>query len=92
MAWVIRETDRYQRRKLAFLSRHPELLDRYGKAIELLAHNPFHPSLRLHALQGKLAGLHTMSITLAYRVTLELEVREGLIVLVNLGAHDEVYR
>ena len=92
MAWVIRETDRFQRRKLAFLSRHPELLGRYEKAIDLLAHNPFHPSLRLHALQGKLAGLHAMSITLAYRVTLELEVRDGVVVLVNIGSHDEVYR
>lgn len=34
--------------------------------------NPFHPSLRAHALGGKLEGLHSVSINLSYRIMLEL--------------------
>ncbi len=48
------------------------------------------PSLRLHALQGQLTGLHAVSINLQYRITLELAVREHEIVLVNIGAYGEV--
>ena len=34
--------------------------------------NPFHPSLRLQSLGGKLDGLHSMPIILSYCITLEL--------------------
>ncbi len=54
--------------------------------------NPHHPSLRLHPLQGKLAGLHSVSINISYRVTLELIVKDREVVLINIGTHDEVYR
>jgi len=53
--------------------------------------HPFHPSLRLYTLQGRLAGLHTVSISLQYRITLELELREQEIILVGVGSHGEVY-
>jgi plasmid maintenance system killer protein len=57
----------------------------------LLAANPHHPSLRLHALKGKLAGLHSVSINLSYRITLELLITESEIVPINVGDHDELY-
>jgi plasmid maintenance system killer protein len=53
--------------------------------------NPHHPSLRLHALQGRLAGLHSVSINLSYRITLELIIHGKQIVPVNVGDHDAVY-
>ena len=81
----------YNRRAARFLGRHPELRAQYRKTLELLALNPQHPSLRLHALRGRLAGLHSISINLSYRITLELLIREREIVLVNVGDHDAVY-
>jgi mRNA-degrading endonuclease YafQ of YafQ-DinJ toxin-antitoxin module len=81
----------YQRRERVFLARHPDLRQRYFKTLLLLEENPLHPSLRLHALQGRLAGLHSVSISMQYRITLELEVREEEIVLVNVGSHAEIY-
>jgi mRNA-degrading endonuclease YafQ of YafQ-DinJ toxin-antitoxin module len=45
----------------------------------------------LHALEGRLAGLHAVSINLQYRMTLELELRESEIILVSVGSHGEVY-
>jgi plasmid maintenance system killer protein len=57
----------------------------------LLEANPFHPSLRLHALQGKLDGLHSVSINLSYRITLELLIEDGKIIPINVGDHQSVY-
>jgi mRNA-degrading endonuclease YafQ of YafQ-DinJ toxin-antitoxin module len=84
-------TDDYTRRALRFLKRHPELKAQYGKTLALLEMNPHHPSLRLHALQGKLQGLHSVSINLSYRITLELLIADGQIIPVNVGDHDAVY-
>lgn len=84
-------TDDYTRRALRFLKRHPEPKAQYGKTLALLEMNPHHPSLRLHALQGKLHGLHSVSINPSYRITLELQIADGQIIPVNLGDHDAVY-
>lgn len=53
--------------------------------------SPRHPSLRLHARQGKQQGLHSVSINLSYRITLELQMADGQINPVNAGDHDAVY-
>lgn len=84
-------TEDYTRRALRFLKRHPELKAQYGKTLAPLEMNPHHPSLRLHALQDKLQGLHSVSINLSYRITLELLIADGQIIPVNVGDHDAVY-
>ena len=84
-------TPAYLKIALRFLRRHPELRPQYGKALMLLEANPHHPSLRLHALSGRMAGLHSVSINLSYRITIEMVVREREIVLIHVGDHDAVY-
>lgn len=84
-------TDGYTRRALRFLKRHPELKAEYTKALTLLEANPHHPSLRLHALTGRMDGLHSVSINLSYRITLELLIQDQRIIPVNVGDHDAVY-
>ncbi len=84
-------TEQYLVRAMRFLRRHPELVRQYQKALELLEANPHHPSLRLHALKGRLTGLHSVSINLSYRITLELLISQDQIVPVNVGDHDGVY-
>ncbi|MEJ2333844.1 MAG: hypothetical protein P8Y08_13855 [Desulfobulbaceae bacterium] len=59
--------------------------------LELVEINPFHPSLRLHPLKGRLAGLHAVSISISYRITLEFIIQEKKIILVHVGSHEEVY-
>ncbi len=81
----------YNKRAARFLKRHPEAVTQYEKTLKLLELNPHHPSLRLHALSGKLAGLHSVSINMTYRITLELIVTESEIILVNVGDHEAVY-
>ncbi len=84
-------TDDYSRRAARFLKKHPEVKAQYRKTLELLEGNPYHPSLRLHALRGRLQGLHSVSINFSYRITLMLMVLESEIVLVDVGNHAEVY-
>jgi len=84
-------TEQYNRRALRFIKRHPELRSQYLKTLQLLELNPSHPSLRLHALKGKLKPLQSVSINMSYRITLELLVTDKDIILVNIGSHEDVY-
>ena len=63
-----------------------------SKALRLLEANPHHPSLRLHGLKGKLEGLHSVSINMSFRITIEMIISDTDIILINVGDHDEVYR
>jgi mRNA-degrading endonuclease YafQ of YafQ-DinJ toxin-antitoxin module len=91
MTFALVFTETYNRRAAKWLKRHPEMRQQYLKTLQLLELNPFHPSLRLHALSGRLAGVHSVSINLSYRITLELLVDGNEIVLLQVGDHDTVY-
>ena len=91
MSYTLVFTDAYNRRAARWLKRHPELRQQYLKTLQLMEANPFHPSLRLHALSGKLQGLHSVSINLSYRITIELLIQGEQIIPVNVGGHDAVY-
>lgn len=84
-------TAQYNKRAARFLKRHPELEQQYLKTLQLLEMNPHHPSLRLHALSGRLQGLHSVSINLSYRITLEMLIQDEEIFPINVGDHDVVY-
>ncbi len=84
-------TDSYNKRAKKFLRKHLEIHNQYRKTLQLLELNPFHPSLRLHGLEGRLKGLSSVSINMSYRIVLEMEVKEDEIVLINVGRHDCVY-
>jgi toxin HigB-1 len=91
MSWTLVFTEQYEKRALRFLKRHPELEKQYLKTLQLMGANPFHPSLRLHPLAGRLSGLHSVSINLSYRITLEFLIHDQEIIPVNVGDHDTVY-
>lgn len=91
MSFALVFTDAYNRRALRWLKKHPDLRQIYLKTLLLLEANPYHPFLRLHALGGKHQGVHSVSINLSYRITLELMIRDEQIILVNIGDHDTVY-
>ena len=92
MSWQLVFTEEYTRRAARFLKRPPDLEVMYSKALRLLEANPHHPSLRLHPLKGKLDGLHSVSINMSFRITLEMIITDKEIILINVGSHDEVYR
>lgn len=91
MGYRIIFTERYMRIAARFLKRHPDMARAYTKTLALLELNPHHPSLRLHALGGRLAGVHSVAINLSYRITLHLLVTEREIIPLNVGDHDAVY-
>ena len=91
MNWRLVFTDQYNRRAARFLGRHPDLINQYTKTLRLLSTNPYHPSLRLHALKGKLFGLHSVSINLRQRITIEMVTAEREIIPVNVGDHDQAF-
>lgn len=91
MSYRLVFTERYMRIAARFLKRHPDMARAYTKTLALLELNPHHPSLRLHALGGRLAGVHSVSINLSYRITLQLLVTEQEIIPLNVGDHDAVY-
>ena len=91
MTYCLVFTEAYNKRAAKWLKRHPELRSQYLKTLQLLELNPFHPSLRLHAISGRLQGVHAVSINLSYRITFELLVTDEEIVLINVGDHESVY-
>jgi len=84
-------TESYTRRAVRFIRKHPEIRRQYEKTLQLLELNPSHPSLRLHKLKGHLNDLHSVSINLSYRITLEFLLEGTTIIPVAVGPHDEVY-
>ena len=92
MSWTLVFTERYERRAARFLRRHPDLRQSYRKTLLLLEADPHHPSLRLHALRGRLQGLHSVSINLIYRITLEVLIDGQRLIPIDIGSHDVVYR
>lgn len=79
-------TKAYTHRALRFLRNHPELRASYQKTLQLLELNPFHPSLRLHKLKGRLSELHSVSINLSYRMTIEFLIEGRTIIPVAIGS------
>ena len=74
-----------------FLRKHPELRGTFAETLQLLATNPFAPSLRPHALSGRLAGKQAVSINYSYRIVLFVEVKDREVILYDVGSHDDVY-
>lgn len=81
----------YVRKAKKFLRKHPEMSSQYQKTLEILELNPYHPSLRLHSLRGRLKGLSSVSINMSYRIVLEMVIQDNDIILVDVGSHDQVY-
>ena len=81
----------YEKKAIKFFNKHREIYPQYKKAIELLRNDPYHPSLRLHKLQGKLQRYSSVSINIQYRIVIDFIIRDEVIILVDVGSHDDVY-
>jgi len=83
--------DSFLKKAQKFIRKHPELIKPYEKTLQLLELNPYHPSLRLHQLQGRLSGFSSISINMSYRLIIEFKITETEIILLNIGNHDQLY-
>ena len=91
MNYKIVRTDEYFKKLKKFIKKHPDVLGRYIKTIELLEYDPYNPSLRLHKLQGKLRIYHGISINMKYRVVIDFIIQNNEIIPIDIGTHDEIY-
>ena len=92
MKFRIVYTPGYNKRAARFLKMHPELCLQYEKTLKLLEVDPYHPSLRIHSLKGTLNDLRSVSINMSYRITLEIMIQDGQLILVDVGHHNKIYR
>jgi mRNA interferase RelE/StbE len=79
-------TNRFQR---AYNDLTDDDAERVKKALRLLVENPRHPSLRVKRIQGT-DHIWEASASLSIRLTFEMQ--GDLIVLRNVGAHDETLK
>lgn len=74
---------------------NPELQEKIFSGLEKLSKEPFDPSIKTHKLHGKLSGLLACQIDYDCRIVFTFEKdpdsEKDLIVLVDIGKHDEVY-
>ncbi|MBU0559628.1 MAG: plasmid stabilization protein [Bacteroidetes bacterium] len=84
-------TASYNKRAAKFIKKHPDLVNQYVKTLKLLELNPFHPSLRLHKMKGKLTEYYSVSINISYLLTIDFIIEEDKIIPIDIGSHDEVY-
>ena len=84
-------TARFTRTPKKFAQAHPDLRQHLARVLRDLENDPLQPHLRLHPLKGKMQGLHAVSVTYSYRISLTLKVTEKEIILLDIGSHDEVY-
>jgi addiction module RelE/StbE family toxin len=75
--------------------KHPTLSKDIGKALRLLAEDPFAPQLETHKLKGKLSDTWACSLGYDLRIVFDFVKSEGQkeddIFLIEIGTHDEVY-
>ena len=83
-------TKSYEHQLLKFRKKHPELREQYYKTLKILEVNPFHPSLRLHKLRGKLNEYYSVSINMQYRIMIDFVIQEDMVVLISIGGHSEL--
>lgn len=83
----------FSRAAKRILKRNPVFATSLKNTLEILEINAFHPHLNTHRLKGTLKGSLACSAAYDLRIIFEIVDYEGedLILLHNVGTHDEVY-
>ncbi len=85
----------FKRRFKRLIKKNQQLQDQILEVLELLSDDPFNPALKSHKLTGKLDGLWSCSVAYDCRIIFAFKkdaiTDDDLIVLVDIGSHDEVY-
>jgi mRNA interferase YafQ len=88
-------SSKFKRAIRKFTRRDDRLLAKIEETIVQLAEDSANPALGTHKLEGKLSGLLACSCGYDCRIVFSIETAEDseetVIVLLNVGTHDEVY-
>lgn len=71
------------------VSYHKNLVSRFEERYDLFEENPTNPTLKDHALSGKLEGFRAFSITGDIRVV--YYIYDNVAYFVDIGTHNQVY-
>jgi len=92
---ILRTDSKFKRSFKRLVKKNPQLQDKILSALETLSNDPFTPSLKSHKLTGQLEGLWACSVAYDCRIVFAFKsdpgTNEDVIVLVDIGSHDEVY-
>jgi len=64
-----------------------EIIDLTAEKVMIFEKNPWHPSLRIHSLKGKLRGYWSISINKQYRIIFDHK-ENGDTLFLSIGKHD----
>jgi addiction module RelE/StbE family toxin len=85
----------FRRAYRKWVRKNPGLQGRIFEVLSLLATDVFDPQLKSHKLRGQLEGLWACSVEYDCRIVFTFEPdpesSEDMIVLIDIGSHDEVY-
>jgi mRNA interferase YafQ len=88
-------TPRFERALRKYTKRNVELRERVQKTLEQMREDVFATNLGTHKLSGNLEGINACSCGYECRVLFmiekELESESEMIVLLDVGNHDDVY-
>ena len=70
----------------------PKLREKASLAIEKFSRNPLNPVLKNHALTGKLSGRRAISFGGDARIVFEEFDGYILVIILDIGTHNQVYR
>lgn len=81
---------RFEKKLIKYAKFDRDIFELIRKQIKLFENNENHPSLRVHKLHGEFEGYWSLSINRSIRIIYYIE--NGMVYLVNIGTHNEVYR
>jgi len=88
-------TQKFKRSFRKLVLRNSHLQTRIEYILQQMQDDIFLPQLSTHTLKGELSGLKACSCGYDYRIIFSLEIdsntKEEVIVLMDIGTHDEVY-
>jgi len=92
---ILTADKRFKRSFKRLINKNQQLQDKVLSVLELLGNDPFAPSLKSHKLTGQLNGLWYCTVAYDCRILFSFKKDEmtgdDLIVLIDIGSHDEVY-
>lgn len=78
------------------IKKNPQLKNKIFKVLKLLSEDPFTPALKSHKLTGKLADFWSCYVAYDCRIIFNFsedgEFLEIIILLIDIGSHDKVYK
>lgn len=88
---IISKTTKYSKKEKKFLSKRPELKNKYHQVLRILKNDYNDKRLNLHKIYTN-PPVYSIKLTYSYRIILDFIIVNNEILLIDIGNHDEVYK